>query len=328
MNMNLSDLLTNAGFDLNRVKLLRHDHRGTAAYQLSRDHFGSFLSIQRTRTSPYRSDPEIAVHFLKGPTLENGSSTAVYIGATRLLGRRDWGAGALPKLWLPGDYDGGFKKPEHENEASDHEWLDFLSDKVENLIIDWGHGARAWHQWAHNSIKPILSSLDGLSDATKMPRMFQNALSEAAKQKAMRDHEESEIERALSKNPEAVERSFAECIREQRPQQSNFRRLLFRQYGSACAFTGPAPDAVLEAAHIVPFADGHSWRDMPSNGLLLRRDVHRLFDLLLISVDPETKCVWISPDLDGTRYEELRDTEVELSCSMIALKEHFSRTAG
>jgi putative restriction endonuclease len=41
----------------------------------------------------------------------------------------------------------------------------------------------------------------------------------------------------------------------------------------------------LDAAHIRPFADGGSHR--VSNGILLRRDIHSLFDLGYVTISPE-----------------------------------------
>jgi putative restriction endonuclease len=43
--------------------------------------------------------------------------------------------------------------------------------------------------------------------------------------------------------------------------------------------------SVLEAAHIMPYADGGA-HDV-TNGLLLRSDIHRLFDLGYVTVTPE-----------------------------------------
>jgi hypothetical protein len=64
-----------------------------------------------------------------------------------------------------------------------------------------------------------------------------------------------------------------------------------------------AEDA-LEAAHIRPYALGGT--NHPSNGLLLRTDLHTLFDLRLISIDPETATVRLAPALIGTAYQEFR----------------------
>jgi putative restriction endonuclease len=56
-------------------------------------------------------------------------------------------------------------------------------------------------------------------------------------------------------------------------------------YKGACAVTGEHSTPVLEAAHIKPYAQGgeHSVR----NGLLLRSDLHRLFDKGYVTVTPD-----------------------------------------
>jgi len=56
-------------------------------------------------------------------------------------------------------------------------------------------------------------------------------------------------------------------------------------YGRACAVTGEHSIPVLEAAHIKPYARGGEHR--VDNGLLLRRDLHRLFDLGYVTVTPD-----------------------------------------
>jgi putative restriction endonuclease len=43
----------------------------------------------------------------------------------------------------------------------------------------------------------------------------------------------------------------------------------------------------LDAAHIRPFADGGSHE--ASNGILLRRDIHSLFDAGYVTISPEMK---------------------------------------
>lgn len=58
-------------------------------------------------------------------------------------------------------------------------------------------------------------------------------------------------------------------------------------YGRACAVSGEHSLPVLDAAHIVPFAKGGPHE--VSNGLLLRSDLHRLFDLGYVTVTPELR---------------------------------------
>ncbi|UGQ14663.1 HNH endonuclease [Yinghuangia sp. ASG 101] len=77
--------------------------------------------------------------------------------------------------------------------------------------------------------------------------------------------------------------------------QGVFRVRLLEEQGEICAFTGPAPWAVLEAAHLYSYATTGVHHD--DGGLLLRRDIHRLFDLGHIAVQPERLVLHISEEL-------------------------------
>lgn len=56
-------------------------------------------------------------------------------------------------------------------------------------------------------------------------------------------------------------------------------------YHGACAVTGEHSGPVLEAAHIIPYARGGEHR--VNNGLLLRSDLHRLYDRGYVTVTPD-----------------------------------------
>lgn len=81
--------------------------------------------------------------------------------------------------------------------------------------------------------------------------------------------------------------------------QSSFRVLVTDAYKRRCALTGENTLVALEAAHIVPYANDGS-HDV-RNGLLLRADFHRLFDVGLVSVTPEMK-IRISPKIRETWF--------------------------
>jgi hypothetical protein len=86
------------------------------------------------------------------------------------------------------------------------------------------------------------------------------------------------------------------AIRSRRGQQ-DFRKVMLQRYGGCCAVTGCAVPDVLEAAHVWPYRgveDHH-----PDNGLLLRADIHTLFDLDLLGIEPETLTVALAPGLLG-----------------------------
>ena len=67
--------------------------------------------------------------------------------------------------------------------------------------------------------------------------------------------------------------------------QGTFRTMITDAYGRQCAVTREKALPTLEAAHIRPFADTQTHNIQ--NGLLLRSDVHRLFDAGYITVTPE-----------------------------------------
>lgn len=69
--------------------------------------------------------------------------------------------------------------------------------------------------------------------------------------------------------------------------QGAFRIAVMDAYGGACAVTTEHSLPVLEAAHIRPFADGGE--HAVANGLPLRRDLHRLFDLGYVTVRPDLR---------------------------------------
>ncbi|MDZ7953236.1 HNH endonuclease [Nostoc sp. DedQUE09] len=83
--------------------------------------------------------------------------------------------------------------------------------------------------------------------------------------------------------------------------QSQFRQSLLKAYSCKCAITNFDAEAALEAAHIIPYIETEN--NNPSNGLLLRADLHTLFDLNLIAINPKTMMVHISPILQNTEYQ-------------------------
>ncbi len=109
----------------------------------------------------------------------------------------------------------------------------------------------------------------------------------------------------------------------QRRGQAEFRRSVMQIFGGRCLITGCDAAAVLEAAHISPYLGDHT--NNPTNGLLLRADLHTLFDLYLIAIDAKRQRVQIAPALQETCYAKLKDQVVKLpkpGPSRIALEKH------
>lgn len=133
----------------------------------------------------------------------------------------------------------------------------------------------------------------------------------------------SEEQKALFFDESAVlagfERRFG--IQELRPEQSDFREALIKQYKGRCAVSGCGVRPVLQAAHIIPFSESVALRNDIRNGLLLRADIHVLFDKLLLSIHPKTGTVEVAPELLGSSYKQFRGRVVQHFASRLFLKE-------
>jgi putative restriction endonuclease len=71
--------------------------------------------------------------------------------------------------------------------------------------------------------------------------------------------------------------------------QGTFRVAVTVAYGGACAVSGEHSLPALEAAHIRPYTSNGP-HDVP-NGLLLRADIHRLFDKGYVTITPDLRFV-------------------------------------
>jgi putative restriction endonuclease len=96
--------------------------------------------------------------------------------------------------------------------------------------------------------------------------------------------------------------------------QASFRLAVLDAYGGACAVTTEHSLPVLDAAHIKPWAIGG--KHELANGLPLRSDLHRLFDLGYVTVRSDHRFV-VSPRLrdeysNGRSYYSLEGREILL----------------
>lgn len=94
--------------------------------------------------------------------------------------------------------------------------------------------------------------------------------------------------------------------------QGAFRMLVTDAYDRRCAVSGEKTLPILDAAHIRSYADGGAHEG--ANGLLLRTDIHKLFDLGYVSVDEDKRFVVsrrLKQDFDnGKHYYDLHGTEL------------------
>jgi putative restriction endonuclease len=102
--------------------------------------------------------------------------------------------------------------------------------------------------------------------------------------------------------------------------------LVTDNYRRRCAVSGERTLPALDAAHIRPFADGGQHE--ASNGILMRRDIHSLFDLGYVTISPDMKFE-VSKKIreeyeNGRHYYALHGTSIMLPDD---LRRHPERTA-
>src|SRR5579871_4803972 len=166
----------------------------------------------------------------------------------------------------------------------------------------------------------------GISEVT--PSLLASFDVPAKSRLAMFEEQQAEAQEPFNPSDirDARKKIFATILRRQG--QQVFRRKLLNAYRNRCAMTGSSAPWVLEASHITPYR-GTNTNNL-QNGLILRADIHTLFDLGLISVDPVSLLVKVSSLLAGTEYAALDGHPITLPTkesarpSNAALKEHFS----
>jgi hypothetical protein len=99
---------------------------------------------------------------------------------------------------------------------------------------------------------------------------------------------------------DARERTLA--LIAQRQGQPAFRERLLRVYENKCAICGCDVKPALEAAHIIQYRGPKT--NHVQNGILLRADLHVLFDLGLMTINPGDMKVKVHRSLGGSYYKQ------------------------
>jgi putative restriction endonuclease len=136
-------------------------------------------------------------------------------------------------------------------------------------------------------------------------RVWRDCLERAAAQRAALDWTLEALDRERTGRPQLILPRLG---------QASFRLAVLEAYGQQCAITTEHSLPVIDAAHIRPWAAGGA-HAVP-NGLPLRRDLHRLFDLGYVTVRPDLRFA-VSRELrddyaNGRVYYELDGRQIQL----------------
>jgi hypothetical protein len=128
--------------------------------------------------------------------------------------------------------------------------------------------------------------------------------------------------------PDSIDERQWQSILTRRGQQA-FRLGLLEAYRGRCAVSESRVVPLLEAAHITSHAEGGDYR--LSNGILLRADIHTLFDLHLLGIDDSLR-VHLKDSVRGSEFARFHGKRIETlpastfdQPSSAALQKRFKR---
>ena len=99
---------------------------------------------------------------------------------------------------------------------------------------------------------------------------------------------------------------FARRIRKGQPK---FRKNLPKKYNQKCIITNCPIKEVLEAAHILRHSI--SGINDSSNGMLLRSDIHSLFDTDKIKINPQNYIIKVDSSLKDSEYRQFKGKKIK-----------------
>jgi hypothetical protein len=213
---------------------------------------------------------------------------------SKALATRIWGTDDLGQTW---EYMYLLTKPQPVS-------VHVLSSPVVDYL---NKGYRGYTKISNERIQTILrfypnleAFLSTVFGTTPPPTMIERELEKA----------ESEADAVDEFDPENLvdgrKKVIAEIVR--RRGQPKFRRALLEAYAGKCAVTGCEVETVLEAAHIVAYAGDQT--NKVSNGLLLRADIHTLFDLGHLKIDVNA-VIHLHEGLTDTTYSQYRGKKAQ-----------------
>lgn len=99
-----------------------------------------------------------------------------------------------------------------------------------------------------------------------------------------------------------------EVKRKKRITPNIFKELILSTY-ERCAISGETTQTVLDACHIQEYINRES--DHVQNGILLRKDIHALYDKCLITIDEEY-IIHVSEELESDHYQSFNNKKLYL----------------
>ena len=177
---------------------------------------------------------------------------------------------------------------------------------AEPVVSYLNRGYRGFTQISDEKVQAILEKFDSLDHFVE--HAFQRSLPNLPLELEL-EQVRAEASEEDPFNPASMADGRTKVLREvvRRQGQPKFREDLMAAYEGKCAVTGCDIEAVLEAAHIAPYFGKDS--NVVQNGLLLRADIHTLFDLGQLKISPEGR-IELHARLLGSIYGQYESQKV------------------
>lgn len=206
-----------------------------------------------------------------------------------------------------------FYYSEHSNNKGDKETDQRWNDSLINCM-NWGLPVGVFLQ-QRSGADQYYRALAFVEDYNPITRLFTLhgpvlSLSESVLSKESKDQGRL-FDISTQPTPEELMKDTRRAVtatRKIRDGQRKFRNAVLSAYQGCCAVTGCSTTEALQAAHILECRGIEA--NIVSNGLLLRADIHLLYDSALLSIDPDTNQVVTGALLKNTEYSELKGKRI------------------
>ena len=113
-------------------------------------------------------------------------------------------------------------------------------------------------------------------------------LKPGALERLLKDHSLESQFNLIDQAQKSIKGGHKLRVAKQRIGQGAFRDYLLSKYGANCAISGPAPKKAIHACHLESYA-AVGGDHQKEGGLLMRADLHSLFDADLLNIDPKSE---------------------------------------
>ncbi len=189
-------------------------------------------------------------------------------------------------------------RPNHFLDASVARALDLYTSSGEPANVD---GLRAGSPDPNQFRTPLRLSVESATQLRRALELDTSSSQLAESETSARSESEEDFE---GDEDERQQRAI-----KTRRGQARFREALMLAYKRRCAISRCAVEDLLEAAHITPHAEQTDYA--VSNGLLLRSDLHTLFDLKLLAIDDRYR-VRLSEKLRNSEYWKYQGQDIAM----------------